>query len=85
LRAATWTCNFRISRHPSTEQSYCAEEGFRRHHVRGILEQSKNGEAPHASGGSTMIHDLFLALVFLSMIIAPAFVAMRSDNEPTDF
>jgi hypothetical protein len=32
-----------------------------------------------------MIHDLFLALVFLSMIIAPAFVAMRSDNEPTDF
>jgi hypothetical protein len=30
-----------------------------------------------------MIHDLVLALVFLSMIIAPAFVAMRADGEQT--
>jgi hypothetical protein len=28
-----------------------------------------------------MIHDLVLSLVFLSMIIAPAIVAMRADNE----
>jgi len=27
-----------------------------------------------------MIHDLVLALVFLSMIIAPAVVAIRADN-----
>jgi hypothetical protein len=27
-----------------------------------------------------MIHDLVLAMVFLSMIIAPAFVAMRADG-----
>ncbi len=28
-----------------------------------------------------MVHDLALALVFLSMIIAPALVAMRADND----
>ena len=28
-----------------------------------------------------MIHDLVLALVFLSMIIAPAVVTMRTDNQ----
>jgi hypothetical protein len=28
-----------------------------------------------------MIHDLVLSLVFLAMIVAPAFVAMRTDNE----
>jgi len=27
-----------------------------------------------------MIHDLVLAMVFLSMIVAPALVAMRADN-----
>ncbi len=27
-----------------------------------------------------MIHDLVLAMVFLSMIIAPALVAMRADT-----
>lgn len=32
-----------------------------------------------------MIHDLVLSLVFLSMIIAPAFVAMRADNEQIDY
>jgi hypothetical protein len=31
-----------------------------------------------------MIHDLVLAMVFLSMIIAPALVAMRADA-PQDF
>ncbi len=28
-----------------------------------------------------MVHDMVLALVFLSMIIAPAIVAMRADDE----
>jgi hypothetical protein len=28
-----------------------------------------------------MVHDLVLALVFLAMIIAPAILAMRSDNK----
>jgi hypothetical protein len=32
-----------------------------------------------------MIHDLVLALVFLSMIIAPALIAMRADDEEQDF
>jgi hypothetical protein len=32
-----------------------------------------------------MIHDLVLALVFLSMIIAPAFVAMRADGGHSEF
>ncbi len=32
-----------------------------------------------------MIHDLVLSLVFLSLIIAPAFVAMRTDREPADY
>ena len=32
-----------------------------------------------------MIHDLVLAMVFLSMIIAPALVAMRADNPEQDF
>jgi hypothetical protein len=31
-----------------------------------------------------MIHDLALALVFLSMVIAPAFVAMRADGGQQD-
>jgi hypothetical protein len=31
-----------------------------------------------------MIHDLVISLVFLSMIIAPALVAMRVDHEQTD-
>jgi hypothetical protein len=31
-----------------------------------------------------MIHDLVLSLVFLTMIIAPALVAMRTDNEPSE-
>ncbi len=31
-----------------------------------------------------MIHDLVLALVFLSMIIAPALVALRADNGQTE-
>ncbi len=26
-----------------------------------------------------MLHDLAIALVFLSMVVAPAFVAMRTD------
>jgi hypothetical protein len=30
-----------------------------------------------------MIHDLVLSLVFLSMIIAPALVAMRADGDET--
>ncbi len=32
-----------------------------------------------------MIHDLVLSLVFLSMIIAPAFVAMRADSEQAEY
>ena len=32
-----------------------------------------------------MIHDLVLAMVFLSMIIAPALVAMRADSPEQDF
>ncbi len=32
-----------------------------------------------------MVHDLVLALVFLSMIVAPALIAMRSDNGEQDF
>jgi hypothetical protein len=32
-----------------------------------------------------MIHDLVLSLVFLAMIIAPALVAMRTDNEQIDY
>jgi hypothetical protein len=32
-----------------------------------------------------MIHDLVLSLVFLSMIIAPALVAMRTESDQTDF
>ncbi len=31
-----------------------------------------------------MMHDLVLASVFLAMIIAPAFLAMRSDNREKD-
>jgi hypothetical protein len=31
-----------------------------------------------------MIHDLFLALVFLAMVIAPALLAMRPDQEEKD-
>ena len=31
-----------------------------------------------------MMHDLVLASVFLAMIIAPAFLAMRSDREEKD-
>jgi hypothetical protein len=32
-----------------------------------------------------MIHDLVLSLVFLSMIIAPALVAMRADNDQPEY
>jgi hypothetical protein len=32
-----------------------------------------------------MIHDLVLSLVFLSMIIAPALVAMRADGDEAGF
>jgi len=32
-----------------------------------------------------LVHDLVLALVFLSMIVAPALIAMRSDNGEQDF
>jgi len=32
-----------------------------------------------------MIHDLVLAMVFLSMIIAPALVAMRTDGPEQGF
>jgi hypothetical protein len=31
-----------------------------------------------------MIHDLLLALVFLSMIVAPALIAMRADDVRDD-
>jgi hypothetical protein len=31
-----------------------------------------------------LAHDLLLAVVFVSMIIAPALVAVRSDHEKTD-
>jgi hypothetical protein len=32
-----------------------------------------------------MVHDLVLAVVFLSMIVAPALIAMRADNGEQDF
>jgi hypothetical protein len=32
-----------------------------------------------------LIHDLALALVFLSMVIAPAFVAMRAEGDRQEF
>jgi hypothetical protein len=32
-----------------------------------------------------MIHDLVLSLVFLSMVIAPAFVALRADNGQAEY
>ena len=31
-----------------------------------------------------MIHDLVLALVFLSMVTAPALVAMRADSDESE-
>jgi len=33
----------------------------------------------------SMVHDLVLAIVFLSMIVAPALIAMRADNGEQDF
>jgi hypothetical protein len=45
---------------------------------------SAHGHAPH-SLGVCMIHDLVLSLVFLSMIIAPALVAIRADNDQPEF
>ena len=33
----------------------------------------------------SMVHDLVLAVVFLSMIVAPALIAMRADNGEQDF
>ncbi len=32
-----------------------------------------------------MVHDLVLSLVFLSMIIAPALIAMQADNGEQDY
>jgi hypothetical protein len=32
-----------------------------------------------------MIHDLVLSLVFLTMIIAPALVALRADSDQVDY
>lgn len=32
-----------------------------------------------------MIHDIVLSLVFLSMIIAPALVAMRANDEQVEY
>jgi hypothetical protein len=32
-----------------------------------------------------MVHDLMLAVVFLSMIVAPAPIAMRADDGERDF
>jgi len=34
---------------------------------------------------SYMVHDLVLAVVFLSMVVAPALIAMRADNGEQDF
>jgi hypothetical protein len=31
-----------------------------------------------------MVHDLVLAVVFLSMVVAPALIAMRADNGEQD-
>jgi hypothetical protein len=35
--------------------------------------------------GGSMIHDLVLSLVFLSMIIAPALVAIRADSDQPEY
>jgi hypothetical protein len=32
-----------------------------------------------------MVHDLVLSLLFLSMIVAPALIAMRGENGEQDF
>jgi hypothetical protein len=44
-----------------------------------ILDPSEDGLRPHIRS-SAMIHDLVLSLVFLSLVTAPAFVAMRADS-----
>ncbi len=45
---------------------------------RSILKYERRQPAAHR-GDLPMMHDLVLATVFLSMIIAPALVAMRAD------
>lgn len=51
---------------------------------RRILRLSRDGTLPPA-GGFSMVHDLVLAVVFLSMVVAPALIAMRADNGEQDF
>jgi hypothetical protein len=36
------------------------------------------------SGGSAVVHDLILALLFLAMIIAPAIVTLPPDRDEKD-
>ena len=51
-----------------------------------ILRLSRDGTSVAARRRShPMVHDLVLALVFLSMIVAPALIAMRADNGEQDF
>lgn len=48
----------------------------------GILLVRDGIRRPNRS--SPLIHDLVLAIVFLAMVIAPAFVAMRADGGEQD-
>lgn len=45
----------------------------------------RDGTLVAARRRSLMVHDLVLSVVFLSMVIAPALIAMRADNGEQDF
>jgi len=46
---------------------------------------SRDGTMVAARRRFLMVHDLVLAVVFLSMVVAPALIAMRADNGEQDF
>ena len=46
---------------------------------------SRDGTVIAARRRFLMVHDLVLSFVFLSMVVAPALIAMRADNGEQDF
>jgi hypothetical protein len=51
----------------------------------GLAASLNSGDGKAARRSSIMVHDLVLAVVFLSLIVAPALIAMRVHNGEQGF
>ena len=66
---------------PQTVLHRCSPVGFCWGTIRGIPWYISRTHGEHFQEAPPMIHDIVLSLVFLSMIIAPALVAMHTEEQ----